>query len=170
MIRLMTIGYEAASPVDFDRALLDRDVDLLVDVRAVAMSRRRGFSKTALAARIKVHGIDYLHLRDLGDPKPGREAARAGRWVEFETIYGAHLQTVDAVEALDELVRLARTRRVALMCYEADASTCHRTIIAERVVKHTRQRIDHLLVSADTGWGNGGTRTGHHFGESRAAP
>jgi uncharacterized protein (DUF488 family) len=77
MKSLMTIGYEASQPDLFDATLLRRGVEVLVDVRAVALSRRRGFSKRALAERLEQQGISYLHLSNLGDPKPGRDAARS---------------------------------------------------------------------------------------------
>ena len=83
MHRLATIGYEGASVADFLDALRGANSDLLVDVRAVAMSRRPGFAKTALAANLRDAGIDYLHLRQLGTPADGRAAARGGDHVSL---------------------------------------------------------------------------------------
>ena len=88
---LATIGYEAAT----QDAVIDRlkaaGVEMLVDVRAVAASRRAGFSKTVLAASLAEAGIGYVHLRQLGTPKPGREAARKGRIAEMTAIFEEHL-------------------------------------------------------------------------------
>lgn len=107
---LRTIGYEGATLEGFLAALRRSRVSLLIDVRAVAVSRRKGFSKTALAAALAEAGIGYLHLRDLGDPKPGREAARAGRMSEFRAIYSAHLRGAVAQEkAAGEGAREATT-------------------------------------------------------------
>ncbi len=81
-------------------------VKLLVDVRAVASSRRPGFSKTQLAAGLDERGISYLHLRGLGTPKDGRLAARSGKFDALHKIYSAHLKTPQAREEIDELSAL----------------------------------------------------------------
>ncbi|WP_149538058.1 DUF488 domain-containing protein [Siccirubricoccus phaeus] len=141
---LRTIGYEGASLEGFLSALRRARVSLLVDVRAVAVSRRKGFSKTALAAALSEAGIGYLHLRDLGDPKPGREAARAGRMAEFRTIYTAHLRGAVAQAALAEAARVAEQRSVCLLCYEADPSGCHRAIVAASIARKTGLAVQHL--------------------------
>src|ERR1700720_2004153 len=107
--KLFTIGYEQTPA----RAVLDEleqaGVKLLVDVRAVASSRRPGFSKTQLAAGLDERGISYLHLRGLGTPKDGREAARSGQYDVLQKIYTKHLKTTQAKEELDELSALVRT-------------------------------------------------------------
>ena len=118
MKQIHTIGYEAADLSDFVRTLLASDVDVLVDLRAVAVSRRKGFSKTALATRMQDAGICYQHFRSLGDPKPGRDAAREGRFADFRRVYSAHLKTDEAKIALKELSELVGQKRVALLCYE----------------------------------------------------
>lgn len=149
MIQLATIGYEGADPGSFDDVLVENGIDCLVDVRAVAVSRKRGFSKSALAERVQERGIRYVHLRSLGDPKEGREAARSGYWTSFLRIFNDHLETVEAKAGLVELAALVREHRVALLCYEADASTCHRTLIAERLNLSTNLSMLHLSVGRD---------------------
>ena len=133
MNRLATIGYET----DTQGGVIDRlkaaDVELVIDVRAVASSRKAGFSKTLLGNSLKDQGIDYLHLRPLGTPKPGREAARAGRIDEMRRIFDAHLEEPDALLALAQATELAQTKRVALLCYEDDPDCCHRKIVADRI-------------------------------------
>lgn len=133
MNKLATIGYET----DTQGGMIDRlkaaGVELVVDVRAVASSRKAGFSKTLLGASLKDQGVDYLHLRPLGTPKPGREAARAGRIDEMRQIFNAHLEEPEAVLALAQATELAKTKRVALLCYEDDPNCCHRQIVAERI-------------------------------------
>jgi uncharacterized protein (DUF488 family) len=133
MNRLATIGYEAATQDAVIGRLRDAGVALLIDVRAVASSRRAGFSKTVLAASLAAAGIDYVHLRGLGTPKPGREAARKGRIAEMHAIYEAHLAEPAAQLQLAQATEMARERPAALLCYEADAGGCHRRIIADRI-------------------------------------
>ena len=117
---LATIGYEAAT----QDAVIDRlkaaGVELLVDVRAVAASRRAGFSKTVLAASLAEAGIGYVHLRQLGTPKPGREAARKGRIAEMTAIFEEHLAEPAAQLELAAAKELAAERKIALLCVEAD--------------------------------------------------
>lgn len=131
---LSTIGYEKRTLDEVLDALIEARVALLIDVRAVAASRRPGFSKTALAGALRERGIDYLHLRPLGTPKTGREAARKGRIAEMRAIYESHLETPEAALAFEQADQEARARHAALLCYELDAGHCHRAIVAERLV------------------------------------
>jgi uncharacterized protein (DUF488 family) len=132
-MKLRTIGYEAATQAAVIEALRAAGVEVLIDVRAVASSRRAGFSKTLLAASLAEVGIDYVHLRPLGTPKAGRQAARHGRITEMHAIYNDHLREPEAQLALAEALDIARERPAALLCYEADAARCHRRIVAERL-------------------------------------
>ena len=133
MNKLATIGYETDTQGGMIGRLKAADVELVVDVRAVASSRKAGFSKTLLGNSLKAEGIDYLHLRPLGTPKPGREAARTGRIDEMRRIFDAHLEEPEAQLALAQATELAGTRRIALLCYEDDPNCCHRQIVAQRI-------------------------------------
>ena len=130
---LATIGYEGATQAEVIARLRAAGVALLVDVRAIAASRRPGFSKTLLAASLEEADIAYLHLRDLGTPKPGRDAARAGRVSEMRAIYARALESPAAVLAFERLAEAAATAKTCLLCYEADASGCHRAVLADRL-------------------------------------
>ena len=122
---LFTIGYELAKPDAVLRELKRAKVDLLVDTRAVAASRRPGFSKTQLAASLDEAGIAYLHLQKLGTPAEGWQAARAGDFDTVWRIYDKHIATPAAQEALGELLALIKSgRRVCLLCYERDPAHC----------------------------------------------
>ncbi|MBK0400609.1 DUF488 domain-containing protein [Limibaculum sp. M0105] len=135
MPELLTIGYEGATQAEVIAKLKSARVELLVDVRAVAASRRAGFSKTILAASLAAEGIDYIHLHGLGTPKAGREAARKGRIAEMHRIFGAHLETPEAQLDMAKAEELVTARRAALLCFEADAAGCHRRVIAERLAQ-----------------------------------
>ncbi|HEY0111861.1 MAG TPA: DUF488 domain-containing protein [Allosphingosinicella sp.] len=130
---LFTIGYEGKTQAEFLDELASAGVELVLDIRAIAASRRPGFSKTALAAGLRERGIDYLHLRALGTPAAGREAARAGRTEEMRRIYAGQLETPEAELALVQAVAEASERRAALLCYERDAPDCHRSMLADRI-------------------------------------
>src|SRR5579862_149250 len=146
MQTLLTIGYEKATPDAVFSELKRAKVDLLVNTRAVAASRRPGFSKRQLAAALDENDIAYLHLQKLGTPAAGRTAARAGDFKTLWRIYDKHIKTAGAQKALAELIALIKPgRRVALLCYERDPAECHRSRIAALVKKRMRIKIENLI-------------------------
>ncbi|NVN84546.1 MAG: DUF488 domain-containing protein [Rhodopseudomonas sp.] len=148
--KLFTVGYEQTPAKAVLDELQHAGVKLLVDVRAVAASRRPGFSKTQLAAGLDERGIGYLHLRGLGTPKDGRDAARGGKFDQLHRIYAAHLKTPQAKEQLDELSALVRKAGpICILCYERDHRQCHRQWIAEIIAERDGVKVDNLLPSQD---------------------
>ncbi len=144
---LFTIGYEKATSPAVLGEIARARVDILVDVRAVAASRRPGFSKRQLAAGLDENGVAYLHLRGLGTPKEGRLAARAGKLDELHRIFDAHLKTPQAREEMDELTALAKSgKRLCLLCYERNPHECHRQWVAEIVSARTGQPVEDLFA------------------------
>ena len=135
MRTLSTIGYEGKTLDEFIGELKQAGVALILDVRAVAASRRPGFSKTALSNALRENGIDYRHYRALGTPAAGREAARKGRTALMREIYAVQLETPEAELALEQLLGDAGERHAALLCYEREAAGCHRTMLVERVLE-----------------------------------
>jgi uncharacterized protein (DUF488 family) len=146
MPALFTIGYEQAKPDAVLGELKRARVDLLVDTRAVAASRRPGFSKRQLAAALDEAGIAYVHLQKLGTPAEGRQAARAGDLDTLWRIYGRHIKTPEAQAALAELIALIKSgKRVCLLCYERDPNYCHRSRIAALVKQRMRVKVEDLI-------------------------
>lgn len=140
---LFTIGYEGLSPERLHAALKAADVAVLADVRAVANSRKRGFSKGALKAGLVEAGLGYEHFRSLGTPKSGREAARAHDAGLMRRIYCEEvLDTADGGLALDALANLAAERPVCLLCFERDPARCHRRVLAERLAPRGFETVD----------------------------
>ena len=143
---ISTIGYERASLADFVETLKLAEVDVLVDIRDRAQSRRKGFSKTALGQELNANGINYVHFRQLGDPKAGRDAARAGNWKKFDRIYRAVLATPDAQAAIRSLAEMAGTSHICLLCYERDHRTCHRKYVSDDLEGRLDTKAMHLGV------------------------
>ena len=145
--KFFTIGYEQTPAKSVLDELEQAGVKMLVDVRAVASSRRPGFSKSQLAAGLDERGISYVHLRGLGTPKEGRLAARAGQYETLQKIYAKHLKTPQAKEELDELSALVKkTGPVCILCYERDHLHCHRRWIAEIIEERDDVRVDNLAA------------------------
>ena len=150
MTTLATIGYQGATPDSFHHAVKNAGVELLVDIRAVASSRRPGFSKSKLSAGLADVGIGYLHLRALGTPADGRAAARSGKHAEMRAIFVAHMATPEAQSALEDLAALIRAgTRVCILCFEADPLHCHRNIVASMLADMVPLEIVHLIPAAD---------------------
>lgn len=143
-MKLYTIGYEGEPQAAVIDRLNAAGVQVLADVRAVASSRRAGFSKTVLGASLNEAGIAYVHLRPLGTPKAGRDAARKGRIDEMRTIFDGHMAEPTSEAAFQQLRELAREKPTALLCFEADHAGCHRAVLAERLAREDGFQVVNL--------------------------
>jgi uncharacterized protein (DUF488 family) len=143
---LATIGYERSTLADFVETLVQSKIELLVDIRERAQSRRPGFSKSVLSAALNSAGIGYVHFRQLGDPREGREAARQGRFDQFREIFREVMSTASAKSALSEVQNLALEKKICLMCYERDKDQCHRKIVSDYLERVLACKTTHLGV------------------------
>lgn len=128
-MRIFTIGYEGATVAEFLDALTSAGVERVIDVRALPLSRRPGFSKTPLKAALHEAGIEYVHLRALGTPAEGRAAGRAGRHGDLERIYADQLELPQAIAEGAMMLALAAEKPSALLCFERDPLVCHRSLL-----------------------------------------
>jgi uncharacterized protein (DUF488 family) len=141
--QVFTIGYEGADVDRFLTTLKDAGVAALADVRAVALSRKRGFSKSALRDALANQDIGYQHFIKLGTPKEGRQAARAGDADLMRRIYcEGVLASEPAQEAFQELEALAQAQPICLLCFERDPANCHRRILAQRLAERGFETVD----------------------------
>lgn len=140
---VFTIGYERRGLDAFVADLHAHRVQVLADVREAPISRKPGFSKSALASAVQQAGIAYLHIRALGCPKPVRDAYKKdGDWAAYTRAFMAHLHQQPL--AVEELAALSAARPVALLCYEADFTRCHRTYVARAVAARTGTTVRHI--------------------------
>jgi len=130
-ITVVTIGYEGRPLDAFIVELTDHRVEIVFDVRENAISRKPGFSKRRLGEALAVAGIEYRHLPALGNPRSNRDAFRAGDPAARD-LFLRHLAN-GSRDALDELAAEATTKRVALVCFEREHTSCHRSCIADRL-------------------------------------
>ncbi|WP_157217856.1 DUF488 domain-containing protein [Flavisphingomonas formosensis] len=132
-MRIFTIGYEGTTQDGLIAALQAAGVERLIDVRAVPLSRKPGFSKNVLAAGLRAAGIDYVHLKALGTPPEGREAARKGDRGGLETSYAGQLALPEAMVQAEQMLDMARDKPSALLCFERDPHRCHRSLLLDAV-------------------------------------
>jgi uncharacterized protein (DUF488 family) len=136
---IYTVGYSGKTLDAFALLLRDAGVDRVVDVRALPLSRRKGFSKRPLAEALERHGISYVHLRAAGNPFRAIKA-------DFERclrLYASHLNENPSV--LDEVEVALAGHRAALLCVEAEPEHCHRsTIAAHLAARNPRWKLRHL--------------------------
>ena len=128
-MRIFTIGYEGTIVPEFVAALQNAGVERVIDVRALPLSRRPGFSKSGLRAALEQSGIEYVHLKALGTPAEGRAAARAGRHSDLERIYAGQLELPEAIAQGAQMLSLAEEKPTALLCMEREPAHCHRTLL-----------------------------------------
>ncbi len=142
-MNLYTIGYEALALSDFLGRLQHAGVSIVVDVRDLPLSRKRGFSKTALSQAVHAASMGYLHIRSLGCPKDIRDRYRTdGDWAAYTTAFLKHLD--EQAAAIEDLAALCQTKSAALLCYEADAERCHRTYVARAVAAKLDGDVLHI--------------------------
>ena len=132
-MKIFTIGYEATTMPGFIDTLAAAGVERVIDVRALPLSRRPGFSKTSLAASLGEAGIGYVHLKALGTPKAGRDAAKKGDVATLTAVYEAQLELPEAQAQAAIMLGLAAEKPSALLCYERDPCHCHRTLLLDAV-------------------------------------
>jgi uncharacterized protein (DUF488 family) len=143
-MRIFTIGYEGVTVTEFITALNNAKVERVIDVRALPLSRRPGFSKSPLRAALEEAGIEYVHLKALGTPVEGRAAARAGRYDELIRIYAGQLELPEAMAQSAQMLALAREKPSALLCMEREPAHCHRSLLLHTVAP--RAKVVHLFA------------------------
>jgi len=146
-MKLMTCGYEGTKPSQFFSTLLSNKVATIVDLRELPLSRKPGFSKSALATSAKRYNLNYVHIPALGCPREIRHAYREdNNWSRYARRFLAYLKTQG--QAIDELAELIERERCCLLCFEADPNFCHRSYVAEDLTTRNGAKLSivHLRV------------------------
>ena len=142
---IYTIGYEGMGVDGFLSLLHENDIETVVDVRKLPLSRKPGFSKKLLADILNGSGFAYIHLPDLGCPKPIRDRYRTnGNWEQYKDGFLKYLAAQEA--AVAGLASMAADSNCALLCFEADYKYCHRTTVADAVNRLNGMRVSHIPV------------------------
>ncbi len=142
-----TLGYEQTEPETFVRLLRKHRVEVLVDIREIPLSRKKGFSKNQLRELLAEEGIDYVHIQRLGSPKDVRHRLHeTGSWWEFVKAYQKVL--VNRTVELDSVIELAKERRICLLCVERRPEDCHRSMVAREIERRSNGsalQVQHIL-------------------------
>lgn len=145
-MKLFTVGYEGLGIDEFMSLLAENDIETIVDVREMPLSRKPGFSKKSLESTLNLSGREYVHMAALGCPKSVRDQYREdGDWKRYTKGFLKHLAQQD--EAVASLATLAGTSNCALLCFEADHNFCHRSMVAEAVTQVRKAKVKHLQAS-----------------------
>ena len=142
-MNIYTVGYEGMELEEFLRLLRGAAVSTVVDVRELPLSRKRGFSKTPLAAALREEGIEYRHVQSLGCPKPIRDQYRETRdWGAYTVAFMRHVRRQSS--AVSDVAKLSESRAVALLCFEANPQFCHRSYVARAAAALSGGHIMHI--------------------------
>jgi uncharacterized protein (DUF488 family) len=153
--RLYTLGYEGLDIETFIARLQQVGVQTIFDVRELPLSRKKGFSKTALSERLKLAGIAYRHEPALGCPKDIRNCYRDDKdWARYTRSFLTYLKTQN--EPVRALAKLAKAEVACLICFEADYDSCHRTFVARAANRAGGPEVKHLFAKTDCldSWAN----------------
>lgn len=143
---VFTIGYEGLDIDSFLALLAQHGIGTIVDIRQLPLSRKRGFSKKALAGMLNGAGLEYIHIAGLGCPKLVRDRYREdGDWKRYTRDFLKHLKTQGA--ALDHLSGRTQSSNCALLCYEADFTLCHRSLVANALQESCELEVRHIRAA-----------------------
>lgn len=144
---ISTIGYEGLDIDDFIKLLKLSEVETVVDIRELPLSRKRGFSKNGLREILEANGLSYRHIVALGCPKPIRNQYREdGDWSRYKRDFKRYLTSQHAV--VSELSAIAQESHCVLLCFEANYLMCHRSMVADAVNQKCGMQIEHLQAAA----------------------
>ena len=150
-MKIWTVGHSTRSSEEFVQILLAHGIEVLVDVRTFPMSRRYPhFNRDTLAATLKERGIEYRHKPNLGGRRKPRPDSHNSAWrnEQFRG-YADHMETEDFKNGFQELLELASSKRVAVMCAEAVWWRCHRSLIAD-YLKAEGHEVVHIIDEKKT--------------------
>jgi len=144
---IFTIGYEGLDIENFLALLRLGNVETVVDIRELPLSRKRGFSKNGLREILSANGFHYRHISELGCPKPIRDQYRQdGDWQRYTKDFKRYL--AGKGEIIAELSEMAEASRCALLCFEANYRMCHRSFVAAAVQHASGAEVQHLSKAA----------------------
>jgi uncharacterized protein (DUF488 family) len=145
--KLFTIGYTGFNLDEFVGNLKHQEIECLIDVREIPVSRKRGFSKTALSECLAQNGIGYKHLRMLGSPKALRHEVReTADFSKFFAGVSRHLSGSESQVQIADAIDIARHTRSCLMCCCSDWMYCHRKSVVKEILNHSFFFVEHLTL------------------------
>ncbi|REJ88263.1 MAG: DUF488 domain-containing protein [Planctomycetota bacterium] len=146
--KLLTIGYTGFTLDGFTAALVEHGIECLIDIREIPLSRKAGFSKSALKDHLNSVGIDYRHFRLLGSPKALRHKVReTGDYSQFFRAVRRHLKLTESLAELEAAIQVARSQRSCLMCCCPNWEQCHRKCVVDAVLERSYFTFGHISLA-----------------------
>ena len=132
---IFTIGYEGRGVEEFISQLKHFHITRLIDVREIPLSRKKGFSKSALKERLEAEKIEYLHFKSLGSPSSIRNKLKTdGDYDYFFNAFSNYLSI--NMETIIEVHNYISSGTNCLMCYERLPNKCHRSIVVNKIKEY----------------------------------
>lgn len=132
--RVMGWGYEGKEFSDLVKDCTDWGITTVVDVRLTPWSHKPGFTKAHLSQWLGMEGINYIHLKALGNPKSNRAgftSSSLSEQMNAKQIYEKAMDNEQSRDALQYLADLSSREPVMLLCFEKNEGQCHRSVIKE---------------------------------------
>jgi uncharacterized protein (DUF488 family) len=141
-MKLFTIGYEGSSIEEFTASVKKQGVRVIADVRKNPVSRKKGFSKRLLGEALEKKGIAYIHLPGLGVPTEWRKQAKE-EIITRKKMFRDYVKKILPKQTEDLLMlrKLLKKKGLTLLCYEADATDCHRSFVAQELSRLEKGKL-----------------------------
>jgi uncharacterized protein (DUF488 family) len=131
---VFTAGYEGTTINEFVNLLKQNKIERVIDVREIPLSRKKGFSKASFSENLTASGIEYMHIRGLGSPKPIRDDLHKSK--DYEAFFFEYKNYISRnFSYIQEAWEYALDKRACLVCFEKDYHQCHRSVVAELIYK-----------------------------------
>jgi len=139
-----TAGYQRKTVDGFLSGLLRHGIRCIIDVRSNPVSRNYGFAGRTLATLAGRLGLQYKHFPQLGIPSSDRKGLASEE--QYERLFLSYRNNVLPREpgSMSEVASLMRATPSALLCYEANPSSCHRSHLADAINKLSGLGVVHL--------------------------
>jgi uncharacterized protein (DUF488 family) len=143
-MRIYTIGHSTRSLDELIRLLRQHAIGRLADIRRYPGSRRYPhFSREALAVSLPQHGIEYVHIPDLGGRrKPAADSPNTAWRNEQFRGYADYMAAPEFAAALDGLLKSHVP--TAILCAEAVPWRCHRNLVADELTRRGHEVV-HII-------------------------
>ncbi len=129
---ICSVGYEGKTIDSFLNDLILNNVTMLVDVRKNAFSMKPAFRKKNLQNYLEKSNISYVHIPELGIDSEKRQELNTDS--DYKALFKEYeKELLTKKDKIQEVIKLSKNNRIALMCFEADHNHCHRGTLSNNL-------------------------------------